>query len=348
MENSLPTIIRWWNYNKTFLKNSVDNNKLVRLLTETSNACNLNCQACFVKSWTNGVSQKWQHNEMTESDRIALIIEAHSIWARVIDIVWAWEPTLDPLLIKVIQKTRELSMQIIIFSNWATKFFNSDNITNFRDISFILKLWSLDSEKQNKYVSARFDYATLRNKSLDLLINTWFTEWNKIELNWSEYKTTWVWADILVMKSNLLEIPNIFKFCRDRNIMPMIKTYIPFGNNAPDDECEPDLILKLREKLANIDRDEYWIDLPFDLFYPQVSGCIQNVWWLYVNINWKVYSCVWTTDTENPLVFTPWKDTLNRFLSKNSHNWFWCLPRFENFKNRWLIIPIEEGKILKS
>jgi hypothetical protein len=59
------------------------------------------------------------------------------------------------------------------------------------------------------------------------------------------------------MKSNVDEIPDIFRYCRKNNIMPLIKTFIPFDSSTPDDECSLVKLGELRDKLKDIDEREF-------------------------------------------------------------------------------------------
>ncbi len=338
----LAPIIKWWDISEEHIKNTVVNNRLIRLCTETPSGCNLKCPVCFVKKW----NEKLESIDINIPDKIKLIIEAKKLWVEAIDIVWAWEPTIHPILIQMINKTRKLSMKIIVFSNWATKFFEEKNIEKFLDVSFVIKLWSL-TKKQNDYVWVDFDYLNQRNETLKLLIKKWFTRWETMNLNWINRIITKVGADILVMKSNIYEIPDIFRYCRENNIMPMVKTFIPFDSSTPDDECPTVKLDELRIKLRDIDEKEFWIKLPKDFMYPQSTNCIQRVWWVYVTNEWKIYSCVGTKWEENNApIFIPWKWTLKFFIKDKKKSWFWCEPRLINYKARWINIPKQIEKSL--
>ena len=88
-----------------------------------------------------------------------------------------------------------------------------------RDISFFIKLWSQEPDLQNKYVrGALSNYSEDRDAALRNLENLGFMEAIEVEIDGAPRRLTRVGADILVMQSNLDEIPKIFRSCREHNI----------------------------------------------------------------------------------------------------------------------------------
>lgn len=99
-------------------------------------------------------------------------------------------------------------------------------------------------------------------------------------------------ASFVVNKKNSKEVPNIWRFCRDRNIFPNLEMMIPNGN-AKD---EKKLILtkkdwkKLKLKLLSIDENEYnYAWLPYT---PLVgAGCFQAIYNIYISVLGEARPC---------------------------------------------------------
>lgn len=197
-------------------------------------------------------------------------------------------------------------MRVVVFTHGATKIFKKDNLQKYqsRPISFFVKLWSLKPEKMNHYVrGSLINYSQIRDNTIQNLKELGFMNGAIVEIDGKQRKTTRVGADILVMKSNIDEIPDIFRFCRINNIMPLIKTYIPQGPTRLDHESGafeglseeeqlelksdavfPEEFSKLRAELERIDREEF-ANEKLSVFYPQAGFCTQSAGSIYITIN---------------------------------------------------------------
>lgn len=203
----------------------------------------------------------------------------------------------------------------------------------------------------------------MRDQAIDNLQQLGFMEPDTIDIDGITRRNTRVGADILVMKSNYNEIPNIFRFCREKNIMPEIKTYIPEGPtrfdheqgyfaNLPEstrkelkeDEVSPQEFAVLRNELEKIDYEEYGNNnVPY--FYPQAVFCTQSMASIYVTIRGDIYSCVGTNHSYGK--YEAGKHQLQKvILNRKEEVSLGRIPRIIEAKKRGMTITEKELKIL--
>lgn len=333
----------------------------------------LSCPGCFVHKTTDPdnsftkIHKKCYPDEISFDTQVALFEEAQSLGVKIVDIVGAGEPTLDPHFDLLIDKLIQLNLYSVVFTHGATPLFQDINkLSLYKDkpISFFIKLWSCNKELHNQYVQGALkNYAKMRDKALDNLQKLGFMKGNIINIDGIDRKTTRIGADILVMKSNYNEIPDIFKFCRENNIMPEIKTYIPEGptrfdheqgyfTNLPEstrkelkkDEISPEEFALLRRELEKIDQEEYGNDrIPY--FYPQAVFCTQSMASIYVTIRGDIYNCVGSHYSYGK--YEAGKHQLqNIIMHRKEKVSLGCIPRVMEAKRRGMTIPKKELEIL--
>ncbi|HIH37494.1 radical SAM protein [Candidatus Woesearchaeota archaeon] len=354
-----PAIVQGWDIPKEEYLATHKDNRLIKLLIDLSNGCNLWCHGCFTMRSTS--VKRRLTNEMGADDQLRLLDEAAALGVRTVDIVGAGEPTLDPDYGRIISHIKDLGMRPVVFTHGATGHFERESAYE-GSVSYFIKLWSLDSEEQNRYVSEPgkslgFDYASWRNRTLENLTNKWLTQGEEVMLDGISYVTTCVGADVLVRKSNMDEIVSIHEVCRKLGVMPLIKSYIPEGPTLFDqeqnrglvtlemlselqtDEATPADMMRVRQQLIALDRE---LGIPdMETFYPQGCKCTQSMASLYVDILGNVRSCVGTQPI--PIgTYEPGKGILLHALMERAHAvGFGCPPRLEDAKRRGL--EIDDG-----
>jgi len=351
------SIIEGWHFNKEVYKNAHENDRLEKLVTELSNVCNLSCPSCFTKkvdgSWTKK-GKKRLIDELSYEDQIALINEAGNLGIRTVDFVGAGEPLLDIRFESIINYIKNLNMYSVVFTHGATPNFQ-EIAQKFKEdkVSFFIKLWSQNPALQQRYVGGSVpNYLDKRDQALQTLIDLGHNTGTGTVVDGINYQTTRMGADILVMKSNYNEIPDIFRYCRENNIMPEIKTYIPEGPTRfshelakqkyslneliklRKDEISTEAFEELRKEIKRIDQDEFGIPR-MDVLYPQGCKCTQSIGSLYVTVQGDIRSCVGTHVSYGK--YMPRKDMLSKTLQKRKTKErlsFDCIPRIEEEKAR--------------
>lgn len=354
-----PAIIKGWDWPKEDFIKAHEKKGLIKLVMDLSNVCNLSCPGCFTKrvsgSWTNE-SKKRLPNEMSFEEQCALLEEAKKLGAKTVDIVGAGEPTLDPNFIDIIDKINSLGMWAVVFTHGATKLLEQPEEWVDRDVCFFMKLWSRKPALQDRYVGNSMpNYTKKRDKALEGLIKAGFSIGKEKPLDGINYQTTRLGADVLVMKSNYDEIVDLFRFCRENNIMPEIKTYIPEGPTRFDQEANlkiyktEDLVqlkkeevtfeefLKLRQRIIDVDLKEYGND-DMKTIYPQGCKCTQSMAGIYVTITGEIRSCVGSHISYGK--YKPDEGMLRKALQLRLERVsFGCMPRVEDALKRGLPIP---------
>jgi MoaA/NifB/PqqE/SkfB family radical SAM enzyme len=363
-------IVEGWHHSMREYIEAHRKDTLLKLVIHLSNVCNLSCPGCFVNRPDDDVSEKRKarrHDEMSFEDQKALLQEAKQMGVKTIDIVGAGEPTLDPHFEQFVNEVEKLGMDLVVFTHGATKIFKKENLVKYRDkpISFIIKLWSLDQDKMDQYVrGALKKYAQMRDEAIQNLEELGFMQGKITNLNGKERQITRVGADVLVMKSNNAEIPDIFRFCRKKGIMPIIKTYIPQGPTKLDHQNEsfaglsteeqeklkadavtPTEFDELRKQLEKIDEEEFSNE-KLEVFYPQGVFCTQSAGSLYVTINGDILSCVGTGHIYGK--YQPETKALSKTIRDRIEKvGLGCIPRIEEAKKLRYEIPEKERKILE-
>ena len=355
-----PAIIKGWDIQKSDYMKAHEEGNLVKLLIDLSNVCNLSCAGCFTKridgKWNNK-SKKRLSNEISYETQIGLLEEAAELGVKTVDIVGAGEPTLDPNFPEIIDKINDLGMHAVVFTHGVSKVLDETKNLADRNISFFVKLWSRNPELQKRYVSGSIsDYSRRRDEALERLIRAGLSNGKEVSIDGIDYKTTRLGADVLVMRSNYEEIPELLEFCRENNIMPIIKTFIPEGPTRFDqaqnikayssehlaqlrrDEVTPEEFNVLRKRLVILDKTEF--DIPeMKTFYPQSVKCTQSMASLYVTITGEIKSCVGTHFSYG--TYEAGNGMLKKALQERIEKvGFGCVPRVQDARERNL--PIEK------
>lgn len=356
-----PAILKGWDIPKEEYRKAHEKNGLVKVVIELSNVCNLSCSGCFTKRVDGGwsdTSKKRLSNEMTFEDQVALLQEAAQLGAKTVDIVGAGEPTLDPRFHDIIDAINSLGMYAVVFTHGVSRVLEDMREWRDRDVSFFVKLWSRDTILQDRYVSGSIPkYTKKRDETIERMVQEGLNKGADVDVDGIAYITTKIGADVLVMQSNYEEIPALLQFCRARNIMPIIKTYIPEGPTRFDqeqnikvysaeqlvslkkDEVSPNDFVRLRKELERVDMQEFRI-APTNTFYPQALKCTQSMAALYVTITGDIRSCVGTHVSYG--MYEPGKDLLHQALANRKERvGFGCMPRLEDTETRGLRISPE-------
>lgn len=297
-------------------------------------------------------------NEISYEDQLELLEEAAGLGVKTVDIVGAGEPTLDPRFNDVVDRINDLGMYAVVFTHGVSKAFENMEKWKDRDISFFVKLWSRNPALQDGYVNGSLpNYSQRRDATIERMLEAGLNLGDERSIDGVDYKNTRIGADVLVMKSNFDEIGDLLRYCRERNIMPIIKTYIPEGPTRFDqaenlkiyredqlaklklDEVSPADFVELRRRLAQLDNEEFGIP-EMKTFYPQAVKCTQSMASMYTTITGDIRSCVGTHLSYGK--YEAGKGMLaNAVQERKEKVGFGCVPRLEDARGRGLPIAQE-------
>lgn len=271
---------------------SIRDNKVLNVDLETNLNCNARCIYCFRN--VDEVQQKSIPCYEIILSRIDKIIAAG---AKTISIVGGGEPTLykskEYNLINIVEYIRDRGVSVGIFTNGLI--FGKDSACN--------KLFSMDPDKLIKRLFDLQATVFLKTHSLnkivydkligipdafqyfDLALSRFLnSEYSKADYPQLVFQCT-------IMEDNLEEIPSLWKFVRQKNIVPSFELGRPSGcakiNNVTIDAMKARLLF---EDIARIDKEQFgfeWVPIPPYLGYT----CNLNKFCLYVDVNGNVFNC---------------------------------------------------------
>ena len=277
----VPIIRGWGIYNEEELKDYIDNNKLGMIYDGVSAKCDINCIYCVTKSG------KAVPGELNLNERKSVLKQANELGCKIVHIAARGEPTVDPLFKEQLEYINELNMIPVIFTHGGN--LTQDWVDTLWDnnASIMIKIHSLKPELQDFFAATK-GYTERRNKGIELLMKKGF--------NQNFEGQTRLGADILVMKKNYDEIEDIYRWCRENNIFPLVKPLMCNNRGASKFVLDnlyisPLEVKKLYERLSEIDKKEYGFDWKPMPPYAGVN-CNYYYYHLCVTIMGDVWPCI--------------------------------------------------------
>lgn len=222
---------------------------LTELWIEVLKDCNKHCIFCFQSA--GGIVE--EEGTLKIEEYVSILTQAKEIGVTTIGIPGAGEPFYGrniELTRKIIQFCTQNNMQTVIFTagdNLDDKLIEELNQPN---ISLMIKYNSTKPKLQDKLVGLR-SYTIARKLNLKKLMNAGFNKYD-------ENKNSRLGLVTSVMTENYEEIPEIFRYCRDNQIIPDFDPLMLKGKGATCGLCENDEKTKnMFETLQKIDKEEY-------------------------------------------------------------------------------------------
>lgn len=214
-----PTTLDAWTFDGIHIREAIQGQRVLNPSIDLSNKCNLNCPYCYVEK-VGSLRKKKSKDELSFEEYKNIIDKLADAGAQTINIIGAGEPTIDADFKKIAEYIKSLSLNVLVATN-GIEIARSDSFTKFlNDInaSVVLKVNSFDNKLQDILVGQK-DYSKTRDIALKKLIDFGFNKSNPTRLA----------VNTLLMKSNLEEVFDIFKFCRNNNITYIAGNYMPTG-----------------------------------------------------------------------------------------------------------------------
>jgi len=223
--------------------------EMLRLSLMLGATCNLACLYCF----TDAGRPKSEELSWNEIER--LVREFRDLGGRTVSIPGEGEPTLSPYIVPLIRLLHSLGLGGIIYTNgfrlkrWLAELFYDCGC------SIFVKLNSFNAEKQNWLAGdASGTYATSRDKTLGMFIDIGFAR----RLDGEACSRLGVVTS--VMDANLKEIPAIFRFAREYNLIPSMDCLLEIGRGHDCGLTLPlDIVHKIASRLCRFDEELYGI-----------------------------------------------------------------------------------------
>ena len=313
-------LIKGWDLSSEEFEIAWKKGALLTASIETSNICNLACDYCF-REENPIVSKKRLPNELLLEDSLSIIDDLAKLGVKTINIAGAGEPLLDPNLPIMLERIFSYGITSLVATNgskindyWINCFIKTGT-------SVMIKVNSFNEQKQNQLVN-RINYAKKRDRGLKKLIEAGF---NKAT---GEYQTR-LSINALVSKDTINEVPEIFNYCRENNIMPCMGSFIPAGKTATrtDNEVSRKDFLVLADKIRIQDKER---GIEYMRLWPYLGGvpCTQQgKASIFVNILGGIYDCPAGTVEYGDLKTITIEDAFNKIKAEQTNYCLGCLAR---------------------
>lgn len=268
-----------WNFSKKKVKKARKTGKMLMLYMDTSAVCDLHCIYCQARS--GNILQ----NELLWEERKKVIDQAKDLGCETIHIAGQGEPTLDPLFMDCIRYMQAKKILPVVFTHGMhiTESI-ADQLFNLQ-VSIIIKVHSFNEKKQDM-IAGVSGYAKKRDIAIKNLFNAGY---NKV------YPTR-MGIDTVITQQNIEEVADIFRWARQNNVFPEIKTLLSAHKGSSKFVKEKMAISsqnihQLYSNLLKVDQTEFgytWIPKP-----PYVAWhCDFYFYHMYVNILGDIMPCV--------------------------------------------------------
>ena len=232
--------ISGFEFSKQEIETAAKNGRLLSMEIEFSQICNFRCPYCYVP--------RGAHLEDEVSPEVFrdAILQAKDLGAKKI-VILGGEPTIYPHILDMILFIRSEGLEVEMFTNGSG--ITSDFATKLIDenVRVVLKLNTLDEELQDKLAGTR-GASTIIKTALANLRQAGYP---------SEH--AFLAVSTIICRQNLDELPKIWKWLRNQDIVPYFEIITPQGN-AKDNNWLQVSTLELKnifDRLAAIDHSCY-------------------------------------------------------------------------------------------
>lgn len=250
-----PPLIRGSFFRSDEIERVRVNHTLLSVSLLLSNACNLRCMYCYRDAGAQD-TQLFILKEWKE-----VLTQVKALGARNVWIPGSGEPMLDPVFyyagnFPLIELANSLGLSVTFFTNGTLLTKQLVRLIKQYDVSVITKLNSFNPAVQD-YLAGKSNVFEKVWRGLTLLIEAGFADNHSSRLG----------IDTVIVAQNYDEIPEMFKFCRDRNIIPYITANLHGGRACMNNQLDvsKNKLSVLFEQLLRIDQEEYgftWFPSP--------------------------------------------------------------------------------------
>lgn len=275
-----PPVISASSFKEQEIEDARTNNSLLTISLLLSNNCNLNCLYCYRDAG------KKERNIFQINDWANVIYQAKNLGARSVWIPGSGEPFLDKSFFyhnnfPLLELSKSLGLSVTFFTNGT--FINKEIAKTLLeyDVSIVTKLNSFNKKTQD-YLAGKIGAYEKIIKGLN----------NLIDIGFNKTSPTRLGIDTVVTDQNYDEMPSLFRFCRENNIIPYITANLHGGRACYNRELDvsKNKLKMLFHELLRTDQKEYgytWLPSP-----PIVaSHCKKLFYDLVVDYKGNVFVC---------------------------------------------------------
>ena len=249
-------------------------NGLLSIELELSRICNLRCLYCYASSG------EPLEDELTLAEIRKAVDQACDLGIRKVIVLGGGEPLLYPHLFDVLDHIGDKGLVIDLFTNGLC--LNADVARGLfeRSVGVVLKMNSRVPEVQD-YLAGREGAFKAISKGLLALERAGYPDKNHS-----------LGIETVICRQNYDELPGLWRWARNKNIVPYVEVMTMQGRAAEHLELEVDSedVRKMFGTLSRIDSEEYgldWVPHP-----PLVaSQCSRHEYSCTISSNGEVYPC---------------------------------------------------------
>lgn len=322
-----------WHYAAKEVRAALAAGRMLHLVAETSNRCNLNCSYCYTVSTTGALgdrpTKRRLAGELTLKERLQLIDRAAELGARTYDVVGAGEPFLDTYLIEQIEYAVTRGLQPVIFTNGSRlghPRHGPELVRRLNELHATVVVKHHGPAEVHDSIVNRRGSAALRDRAIARLIEAGFNAETPTRLG----------IDNIVFNKTLANIPDCLRWCRTNNAFLVCSSFIPAGRTHKADEHSVSWaeLKALYAACRRLDAEEFGLihsgHMPF---IGSGATCTQYLG-LYVTILGDIHGCVGKMENYDNLRSTDlarvWHERVK--LLQNSFDGG-CPPRQAFYKN---------------
>ncbi len=256
------------------ISKAAKNNRLLTMEIEFSLRCNFNCPYCYVPQ------HDYFKDEMTSREIKDTLLQARDLGAGKI-IILGGEPTIYPKIKEMILFIRSLGMDVEIFTNGSGITPELAQFLSQNKIRVVMKMNTFDEALQDKLAGRKGAFQILQSALANLKAAGYPS------------KKAFLAVSTIICRQNLHELPDFWRWLRDRGIEPYFEIITPQAN-ALDNSwlfVDPPDIYNLFKELSEIDRNRYGIE--WEPQPPLVGNrCLRHKFSCLVSSKGEVVPCV--------------------------------------------------------
>jgi MoaA/NifB/PqqE/SkfB family radical SAM enzyme len=277
--NEKIPVIRGLDIGNEKMDEAMRKGKMLLIDVETSNVCNLNCLYCFRDVYGGHFALS---KELCIEERLGLLRQAKELGCETVKITGAGEPLIDERFFDMAEYANGLGMKVMSFTNGMVIDRKMAERLAEAKVSLIVKCNSMKPEIEDKMTGMQ-GYAEKRNKAIRYLMDAGL----------NKKKPTMLGMDAVITKVNMDGMLEQLEFCRENNIFPLFRPFMPIGGASKLKEWEisKDETIAIFRKAQEMDRKKFGLE--YRMMLPYIGGvwCRQLHYALYVNILGEAYAC---------------------------------------------------------
>ncbi len=261
-------------FDRQHIDEALKNDRLLSIEIEFSRRCNFKCAYCYVPG------KDVCKDEMTREEIRDVIAQAQDLGAGKI-VFLGGEPMIYPALFEMLEFIGKRGLEAEMFTNGYNV--TAENARRLFElgVNVALKMNSFDKHLQDELTGVPGSHEIIQSALENLSSSGYPSE------------RPFLAVSTIICRQNISEMPRLWQWLRDREIVPYLEMITPQGNATENEWLYPDPreLQALFDEIARIDREKYgrtWDPQP-----PLVgNACLRHRFSCLVMANGDVMPCV--------------------------------------------------------